>query len=195
MALLNVYNLKMEFGERLLFSGASFEIGDNDKVGVIGANGTGKTTLFKLITGEMAPSSGEIYKSKNAVVGYMEQHACSDSKRSLYSEVLTVFEPLMEIEDELEEIAFKIESQGANDEILERQAQLTEKFEREGGLTFRSRAKAAIIGLGFLRWIWIYHAVNLAGDSVQKSVWLNFFFQVPTFFFWTSLRTIWILKA
>lgn len=149
MALLNVYNLKMEFGERLLFAGASFEIGDSDKVGVIGANGTGKTTLFKLITGEMAPSSGEIYKSKNAVVGYMEQHACSDSKRSLYSEVLTVFEPLMKMEDELEEIAFKIESQGADDAILERQAQLTERFEREGGLTFRSRAKAAIIGLGF----------------------------------------------
>lgn len=149
MALLNVYNLKMEFGERLLFSGASFEIGDYDKVGVIGANGTGKTTLFKLITGEMQPSAGEIYKSKNAVVGYMEQHACSDSSRSLYSEVLTVFEPLMKMEDELEEIAFKIETQGADDAILERQAHLTERFERDGGLTFRSRAKAAIIGLGF----------------------------------------------
>lgn len=149
MALLNVYNLKMEFGERLLFSGASFEIGDSDKVGVIGANGTGKTTLFKLITGELTPSSGEIYKSKNAVVGYMEQHACSDSNRTLYSEVLTVFEPLMKMEDELEEISFKIETEGASDGILERQAQLSERFEREGGLTFRSRARAAIIGLGF----------------------------------------------
>ncbi len=149
MALLNVYNLKMEFGERLLFDSASFEIGDNDKVGVIGANGTGKTTLFKLITGELHPSSGEIYKSKNAVVGYMEQHACSDSKRSLYSEVLTVFEPLMKMEDELEEIAFKIETCGANSKILERQAQLNENFEREGGLTFRSRARATVVGLGF----------------------------------------------
>lgn len=149
MALLNVYNLKMEFGERLLFSGASFEIGDSDKVGVIGANGTGKTTLFKLITGELSPSSGEIYKSKNAVVGYMEQHACSESSRTLYSEVLTVFEPLMKMEDELEEIAFKIETEGASEGILERQAQLSERFERDGGLTFRSRARAAIIGLGF----------------------------------------------
>lgn len=149
MALLNVNNLKMEFGERTLFSGASFEIGDNDKIGVIGANGTGKTTLFKLITGEMSPAAGEIYKSKNAVVGYMEQHTCSDSERTLYSEVLTVFEPLMQMEDELEAIVFEIDANGATSEILHRQAELHEKFERLGGLTFRSRARSAVIGLGF----------------------------------------------
>ena len=65
MAVLSVQNLDMEFGERTLFSGVSFEVGERDKIGFIGSNATGQTTLFKLITGELEPSSGGIYPGKN----------------------------------------------------------------------------------------------------------------------------------
>ncbi|MCR4924665.1 MAG: ATP-binding cassette domain-containing protein, partial [Clostridiales bacterium] len=91
MAFLNAYNIGISFGERPLFSNASFEIGENERVGIVGANGVGKTSLFKAITGEYSLSQGEMFISKNANIGYMQQHICSDSKRTLYSEVLDVF--------------------------------------------------------------------------------------------------------
>ena len=79
MALLGVSNLTKAFGTDLLFEGVSFEVQANDKIGVVGVNGSGKTTLFKMITGEMRPDDGELYQSKQAVVGYMEQHVCKKS--------------------------------------------------------------------------------------------------------------------
>ena len=101
MAVLSVQNLDMEFGERTLFSGVSFEVGERDKIGFIGSNATGKTTLFKLITGELEPSSGGIYPGKNIKIGYLEQHACAGSQKTVYDEMESVFEPLMKKEKRL----------------------------------------------------------------------------------------------
>lgn len=97
MAVLSVQNLDMEFGERTLFSGVSFEVGERDKIGFIGSNATGKTTLFKLITGELEPSSGGIYPGKSIKIGYLEQHACAGSQKTVYDEMESVFEPLMKL--------------------------------------------------------------------------------------------------
>lgn len=76
MASLSASNLKMSFGEDILFSDGSFEIAENESVGLIGANGIGKTTLFRMITGKEDGFEGDIVKGKNTVIGYMEQHAC-----------------------------------------------------------------------------------------------------------------------
>lgn len=169
MAMLNVYNLEMNFGERVLFSNASFELGDRDKIGLIGANGVGKTTLFKMITGEIEPSVGEIYVSKNAVPGYMEQHVCSDSQRSVYDEMLSVFENVMKIEQELEDISRQLERQSGDMEaLIARQQLLTDKFDREGGLTYRSRTRSALIGLGFPESDFNMPCANLSGGQKSK---------------------------
>lgn len=169
MAMLNVYNLEMSFGERVLFSDASFELGDRDKIGLIGANGAGKTTLFKLITGEEEPSVGEIYISKNAVPGYMEQHVCSDSQRSVYDEMLSVFENVMHVEQELEDISHQLERQPENlDELISRQQLLTEQFDRMGGLTYKSRTRAALMGLGFPESDFEMPCANLSGGQKSK---------------------------
>ena len=75
MAVLTVSNLSMTFVERKLFENISFHLEKEDKVGLIGANGVGKTTLFKIITGQMQQTSGGVSKEKNLTVGYMEQHS------------------------------------------------------------------------------------------------------------------------
>ena len=72
MTVLNVQNLSMYFGERELFSNVNFDINDKEKVGFIGPNGVGKTTLFKLIRGEYEPTSGAVIRSKDVRIGYME---------------------------------------------------------------------------------------------------------------------------
>ena len=150
MALFSASNLQKSFGTDVIFSGASFEIQENDRIGLVGVNGSGKTTLFRVLTGDLPSDGGEIYKSNAAVLGYMEQHVCRDLEKSAYSEVLTVFAPLLAMEQELEEINQRLQARaGSLDELIERQAHLTEQFAREGGLTCRARARSALLGLGF----------------------------------------------
>lgn len=150
MAVLSVQNLDMEFGERTLFSGVSFEVGERDKIGFIGSNATGKTTLFKLITGELEPTLGGVYPGKNIKIGYLEQHACAGSQKTVYDEMESVFEPLMKKEKRLEELADLIEAgHGDINALIAEQNRLHTEFEDGGGLTYKSRTRSALTGLGF----------------------------------------------
>ena len=150
MALLGVSNLTKSFGTDLLFDGVSFEVQENDRIGLVGVNGTGKTTLFKILTGELSDDGGEIYQSKNAVVGYMEQHVCRNNNETAYEEVLTVFTRLAGMENELELLSLKISRQmGDINDLIERQSLLNDAFVRDGGLTYKSRTRSAMLGLGF----------------------------------------------
>lgn len=150
MAVLSAQNLNMSFADRTLFDGVSFELGAGERVGLIGANGTGKTTLFKLILGTLKPTSGDIHPGKNTVVGYMEQHACQGSVKSIYDEIMTVFQPLIAAEKRLEELNRLIDRGGSSiDELIDEQQRTREYFENGGGLTCRSRARATLMGLGF----------------------------------------------
>ena len=150
MAVLTVSNLSKTFVERKLFENISFHLEKGDKVGLIGANGVGKTTLFKIITGQLDPSGGGISKEKNLTFGYMEQHSCSTPDRTVYNELLSVFEPLIKDEKRLDEIAFLIENNiGDTDELVAEQFKIRERFEMLGGLTYVSRTRAALNGLGF----------------------------------------------
>ncbi len=150
MAIVNIQNLKVDFGGKVLFENVSFDVNPGDFVGLIGANGTGKTTLFKVITGEIEPTEGGAFVGKNVKTGYLEQHACHGSVRTVYDEALSVFEPLMQMEAQLEDIAVAIDNhEGNRDELIEKQNRLNEDFQANDGLTFRSRTRSALIGLGF----------------------------------------------
>lgn len=169
MAVLNAFNLNMSFGESLLFKNVNFRIDERDKVGLVGSNGTGKTTLFKLITGELEPTGGQIVKSKAINLGYAQQHACEGSDRTLYGEMESVFEPLIKIEAELEILAQKIErNEGNLGELINRQSNLHDEFAREGGLTFRSRARSALLGLGFAEQDFDLPCSSLSGGQRSK---------------------------
>ena len=138
MTVLSAYNVEMMFGDRLLFREVCFDIGEKECVALVGPNGTGKTTLFKLITGELEPTSGQIIKSRSARLGYMEQHACAGSRRTVYDEMLTVFEPLIRMEARLDEIAHDLQKgRGNQDALIAEQSTLQEQFERQDGMTFR----------------------------------------------------------
>ncbi len=150
MSVISAHELTMEFLDNVLFDKASFDIEERDKVGLIGSNGTGKTTLFKLVAGEYSPASGGLFVSSNAKTGYVEQHACSDFSKTAKDEMLSVFKNLMELEKELEDIHELIDSNPHNiNELIEKQSLLTEKFQASGGLTYRSRANSMLTGLGF----------------------------------------------
>ncbi len=150
MTILNLQNLSFYFGDRELFSNVNFDINEKEKVGFIGANGVGKTTVFKLIRSELYPSQGAVVKSKDISVGYMEQHTCSEIGRTMYDEILSVFDYLADIEKELEAVNNRlVQGIGDTEENIHLQDELTLKFQNEGGLTYKSRARSALIGLGF----------------------------------------------
>lgn len=151
MIIYNAKDIELYFGAELLFKNVTFEIDKNDKIGLVGVNGCGKTTLFKLMRGEIQTDGGEFVKSSDAVLGYMEQHVVRDSSVSMYDEVLSVFQPLIELEAEIEQLHNEIDSGKTDNERLERQMRLQERFEADGGLTFRGKAMSSLLGLGFTR--------------------------------------------
>ena len=150
MSIISAHELTMGFLDNVLFDKASFDIEEHDKVGLIGRNGTGKTTLFKLLAGVYEPADGGLFVSSGARTGFVEQHACSDFSKTAKEEMLSVFSDLTETEKELDKLHAVIDSSPENiDELIEKQSAMTEKFQSDGGLTFRSRVNSMLSGLGF----------------------------------------------
>ena len=149
MAILQVQNVSMDFGDRTLFTSVGFHVEAQDKIGIIGGNGVGKTTLFRIITGNLRPTEGQIAMANECKVGYLEQHAMQDSDETLYAAVESVFEPLRKMERELLEIGVQIDRGEDLARLTQRQHALTETYQKEGGLTYKSRCRAALLGVGF----------------------------------------------
>ena len=84
MTILSAKGLYKYFGERELFSDLTFSVGESDRIGFIGENGCGKTTLFRMLVGEETVDGGEIVRAKELRIGYMEQHACRVGERTLW---------------------------------------------------------------------------------------------------------------
>ena len=169
MPALSVRNLTMTFIERNLFTDVSFDIENNDKVGFIGANGVGKTTLFKILNGEISPTSGTVTFEKNTRVGYMEQHACNNPRIDVYNELLSVFDYLADIEKEISAVTNDIDNKNGDlNELVERQTHLIESFENLGGLTYKSRTRSALLGLGFKESDFTMPVGSLSGGQRSK---------------------------
>ena len=148
MSVLTAQNLTFGFLDGVLFKGAAFKVEETDRVGLIGANGCGKTSLFRLITGKYSPSEGGIVRGKDVRVGYMEQYLECDDNQTLYSEALTVFNDVMEMEAELEKVTLALMND-SNIDLINRQLRLTEEIERRDGLVYKAKTKSALLGLGF----------------------------------------------
>ena len=149
MARLAVQQLDKYFGERALFTGLSFEIGDRDKIGLVGDNGCGKSTLLRILTGEETYDGGGVVRYRDTAIGYMEQHTCRDPQRTLWDEVQSVFQPVMAVEQELAVVNIQLSQGEPTPALLERQHTLRERFEGMGGLYYKSRVRATLLGLGF----------------------------------------------
>lgn len=170
MALLTVQNLTLSFGERTLFSDVSFDVKEGEKVGFVGANGVGKTTLFKVITGELQPDEGGVFTGKNVRVGYMEQHTCS-AENTVWDELVSGFSDLIAMEQELHDISLALQNgSGDTARLIERQAFLNDRFVQDGGLTYKSRTRSTLIGLGFTEAEFQKSTKKLSGGQRSKLI-------------------------
>ena len=168
MTLMNAAGLTLSFGARTVFADLGFLVDERDRIGLVGVNGCGKTSLFKILTGEYTADGGTVSKSKLARVGYVEQFAIHSS-RTVLEELLTVFDDLKEIDRRLSEISTLLSRQeGDTDELIEEQHRLTEAFNDRGGLTYESRARSALLGLGFTEQQLTQGVYTLSGGQRSK---------------------------
>ena len=150
MVLLSGTNLKKMFFDETLFSDVSFNISDKDKIGFVGINGAGKSTLFKIINGMSEYDDGEIFKNKLTKIGYLDQYTCIESDNTIMGEMLTAFEEVISIENELDGIRYDIENKlGDIDSLIKRQTYLQERFGELDGYHYKSLIRSTLIGLGF----------------------------------------------
>src|SRR5688572_20658642 len=101
MALITASQLELEFGTDRIFSNISLEVQDGAHIGIVGPNGTGKTSLLRLLIGELLPSSGAVYRAKSARIGYVPQIPVLTTNGTLYDEIMAAFDEVRRLEEEL----------------------------------------------------------------------------------------------
>ena len=169
MLLINGSNLHKSFSGETLFQNVSFNVYDKDKIGFVGVNGAGKSTLFKMITGEMDFDSGDLTKSREAKIGYLEQHPVADSNQTVMGEILTVFSEITDIELQLDQIEIDLQMQkGDVNVLIARQAKLQERFLELDGTHYRSKIRSALMGLGFSEESFYMPLSNLSGGQKTR---------------------------
>lgn len=146
MALLSINQASAAFGDKTIFSDITLSVNKKDKIGIIGANGTGKTTLFKLIQGIITPESGSISLQKGISLGYLEQHTSLNSNNTVLDEALSVYSRVFAMEEELRALEQAMAS-SAEHELMERYSALTQKYEEMDGYSANSRVLGALRGL------------------------------------------------
>lgn len=155
MIVLSCNNLNKSFGIDSILENVSFTVNEGDKIGIIGINGTGKTTLFKIISGIYGYDNGDIYTSKDCEIGYLEQNTNFHSNNNILEEVLEVFKDLIDMEAYLRELEIKIAQESANanskdlDKLMNEYSHKLEKFADMNGYAYKSEAKGVLKGLGF----------------------------------------------
>ena len=155
MIALSASDINLSFGTDIILKDISFAINDGDRLGVIGVNGAGKTSLFKVITGEYTPDSGAVYVQKGHTVGVLEQNADLSSlpgEVSCIEYMYTAYPTLLKLEKEIAETEVELTRANDVEETMSLTARLNEqnsRFASLGGLEFRSRCRGMLLRLGF----------------------------------------------
>jgi ATP-binding cassette subfamily F protein 3 len=151
MPLLSAQNLSKSFGPVDLFTSVSLSIPHRARIGLVGANGIGKTTLLRILAGEEESSGGVVNHARSARIGYLPQEAVLDSKLTLWEEELTVFAPLIQMQNELHILEARLSNETQSDALLEEYGRLQAAFDHAGGYTYENQLRMTLTGLGFTK--------------------------------------------
>jgi len=149
-AMISVTNISYFIGGRALFENASMFIKPNDKIGLIGLNGRGKSTLLKIINGELTLDAGTISKSGDCTIGFLNQDLLSyQTEDSILTVAMAAFKEVVDIERQIEVVIKKLETE-YSDALVEKLTKLQEKYDHLDGYTIQSKAEEVLEGIGFV---------------------------------------------
>src|SRR2546427_3689089 len=157
------------YGSQDVLRGASLQINPNEHVGLVGRNGAGKTTVFRLVSGEETTDRGEVVRARGIKLGLLAQHVHFEAGSTVHESALAAFGHLQAIEHEMHELEHRMADPGDSlEKILERYSDLQHQFEREGGFECSSKAEAILLGLGFDRDSWQTTTDKLSGGQQNR---------------------------
>ena len=155
MIILSCKDICKSYGIRVVLKNITFSINEGDKVGIIGANGEGKSTLFKIITKELSQDSGEVFIDKNKTLGYLSQNLALNSEKNIYEEALSVFDELLNIESKLSSLEIKMsepydeKKASYHEKLIKDYTTLQDLYSHKGGYVYKGEISRVLKGLGF----------------------------------------------
>jgi ATP-binding cassette, subfamily F, member 3 len=168
--LFRLSDVHKSYGTQAVLRGASLQINPGEHVGLVGRNGAGKTTVFRLVTGEEMPDEGDVVRARNVRLGLLEQHVHFEADTTVHEAALAAFGRLQAIEHEMHALEYRM-GEASGDElqsVLDRYSDLQIEFEREGGFEYAARAESILLGLGFARETWTLATAKLSGGQQNR---------------------------
>ena len=149
MSILVAERLTKSYDPQDIFWDVSCSIAYGDRIALVGRNGTGKTTLLRILLGLEPATSGHVHRAKSLRIGYLPQGASLEGDHTLWQEIMTVFEALQALEGKLHALELDMAHPDRAEAALEAYAPLRDRYERMGGYTYQDQAKHVLMGLGF----------------------------------------------
>ena len=171
--------MEQRFGAAPIFSKVNFSIENNARIGLVGPNGAGKTTLLKIMTGRQEASQGEFTVNKGIELGYIAQEHDFDEKKSIWEEMLTVFQPLIDQGQQLEKLQYAIADHPEDEELLRRLDQAQYNFEQAGGYTYQAEIKSMLNGFNFPEETWNKQIASLSGGEKTRLSFVKLLLKKP----------------
>jgi ATP-binding cassette subfamily F protein 3 len=149
--ILSCNNISKAFGTEQIITNCSFHIEDREKAAIVGINGAGKSTLLKIIVGQMPADTGLVTLAKDKTLGYLAQHQNLTSDSTIYDELLTVKQDIIDMEEKIRALEIKMKSVDENEleTLLNQYTRLTHEFELNNGYAYKSEVTGVLKGLGF----------------------------------------------
>ena len=156
MVILSCKDIRKSYGIRDVLKNVTFSINEGDKVGIIGGNGEGKSTLFKILTKDLSYDSGEIFLDKNKSLGYLSQNITLNMDNTIYDELVCVFEELKNMETKLANLEIKMSepydesNADYHNKLIKDYTTIQDLYSHRGGYTYKGEISRVLKGLGFL---------------------------------------------
>src|SRR3954465_9501444 len=167
--LFRLSDVHKSYGSRDVLRGISLQVNPGEHVGLVGRNGAGKTTIFRLVTGEESADRGEVARARGLKLGLLAQHVNFKPGATVHESALAAFGRLQQIEHEMHDLEHRMADAGDDlEKVLERYSDLQHEFEREGGFEYSAKAESILQGLGFDRDSWQMETDKLSGGQQNR---------------------------